>query len=118
MTDRIEVRGLRVLGTHGVLPEERERSQPFEVDVDVEADLAPAGRSDRLADTLDYGAIAASVVGVVGGERHDLLERVAERIAEVVLTDPRAASVTVAVRKVRPPLPVDVGSVAVRITRP
>ena len=48
MTDRIELRGLRVLGTHGVLPEERERAQPFEVDLDIDADLRPAGVSDAL----------------------------------------------------------------------
>ena len=42
MGDRIELRGLRVLGVHGALPEEQERAQPFEVDLDVEADLRPA----------------------------------------------------------------------------
>ena len=53
--DRIELRGLRVLGAHGVLPEEQQRAQPFEVDLDLELDLRPAGRSDALADTVDYG---------------------------------------------------------------
>jgi dihydroneopterin aldolase len=51
--DRIELRGLRALGTHGVLPEEKERAQPFEVDLALEVDLRPAGRSDALADTVD-----------------------------------------------------------------
>ncbi len=55
--DRIELRGLRALGTHGVLPEEQERPQPFEVDLDLEVDLRRAGRSDDLADTVDYGAV-------------------------------------------------------------
>src|SRR5437899_1437581 len=49
MSDVVEIRGLRVMGTHGVLDEERQRAQPFEVDIDVETDLAPAGRSDELA---------------------------------------------------------------------
>jgi dihydroneopterin aldolase len=118
MTDRLEVRGLRVVGVHGVLPEERVRAQPFEVDHDVVADLRAAGRSDDLADTLDYGALAEMAAKVVGGERFQLLERLAERIAEVVLEDPRATSVTVAVRKLRPPVPVDVATAGVRITRP
>ena len=91
--DRIELRGLRATGTHGVLPEEQSRPQPFEVDVDVEADLARAGRSDALADTLDYGALAEAVVRIVEQERFALLERLAERIAEAVLTDDRARSV-------------------------
>jgi dihydroneopterin aldolase/2-amino-4-hydroxy-6-hydroxymethyldihydropteridine diphosphokinase len=108
---------LRVLGTHGVLAEERDRPQPFEVDLDVVADLGRAGASDDLSHTIDYGALAAHVVGVVGGERCDLLERLAARIAEVVLTEPRVSSVTVAVRKLRPPVPVDLASAGVRVTR-
>jgi dihydroneopterin aldolase len=115
--DRIELRGLRVLGTHGVLAEERDRPQPFEVDLDVVADLGPAGASDDLSQTIDYGVLAAQVVKVVGGERCDLLERLAARIAEVVLSDRRVSSVTVAVRKLRPPVPVDLASAGVRVIR-
>jgi dihydroneopterin aldolase len=117
VTDQIELRGLRVAGVHGALPEERTRAQPFEVDLDIVADLAGAGQSDTLADTVDYGAVTAAVAKVVSGERFQLLERLAERIAEVVLEDPRAVSVTVAVRKLRPPVPVDLATAGVRITR-
>ena len=115
--DRIELRGLRVLGTHGLLDEERQRPQPFEVDLDVVADLSAAGDTDELAQTVDYGRLAEQVARVVGEERCDLLERLATRIAEVVLTDARVTSVTVAVRKLRPPVPVDLASAGVRITR-
>jgi dihydroneopterin aldolase len=118
MGDRIELRGLRVQGVHGVLPEEQVRAQPFEVDLSVEADLRPAGRSDDLADTLDYGAMAESVAKVVAGEHFALLERLAERITEVVLTDERVTTVTVSVRKLRPPVPVDLSTAGVTITRP
>jgi len=117
VTDTVELRGLWVMGVHGVLPEEQTRAQPFEVDLDVEADLSVAGRSDDVADTVDYGVLAEAVARVVGGERFQLLERLAERIAEVVLDDPRAVSVTVAVRKLRPPVPVDLSTAGVRITR-
>jgi dihydroneopterin aldolase len=116
--DRIELRGLRVMGTHGVLPEEQSRPQPFELDLDVEADLGAAGRSDDLGETVDYGALAEAAARVVGSERHALLERVAERVAEEVLSDPRAVSVTVTVRKLRPPVAVHLDHAAVRITRP
>lgn len=115
--DAIQLRGLRVLGRHGVLAEEQQREQPFEVDLDVELDLAPAGRSDDLADTLDYGALAGAVARVVGGEPAALLERVAERIAAEVLADGRVRSVTVTLRKLRPPVPVDLGTAGVRIGR-
>ena len=122
MTDRIELRGLRALGTHGALPEERVRAQPFEVDLDVDADLRAAGRSDDLSDTIDYGALTETVVAVVAGPHAELLEHLAERIAAAVLevvgsTGPRV-TVTVTVRKLRPPVPADLASAAVRITRP
>jgi dihydroneopterin aldolase len=117
VADRIELRGLRVVAVIGVLPEERERAQPFEVDLDVEADLSAAGTSDDLADTIDYGPLAEAAARVVATESHTLLERVAERVAEVALADPRVVSVTVSVRKLRPPVPVDLATAGVRITR-
>jgi dihydroneopterin aldolase len=115
--DRIELRGLRVLGTHGVLADEQQRAQPFEIDLDLEADLRKAGRSDALADTIDYGELATSVAGVVSGERYALLERLAERIAETALVDERVTSVTVTLRKLRPPVPVDMSSAGVTVVR-
>jgi dihydroneopterin aldolase len=158
--DRIELRGLRVLGIHGVLPEERERPQPFEVDLDLEVDLRRAGRSDDLVDTIDYGAVAGAVAAAVRGPHLDLLESLAERIAGAVVTaagsategpggagpepasgpgdrsatadpvgpgpaglrvvsppPPRVTRVTVAVRKLRPPVAADLGTAGVRIHR-
>ena len=117
MNDRIELRGLRVLGVHGVLPEERERAQPFEVDLDVEADLRDAGATDELADTVDYGALAERVTAIVAHERYALIERLAERIAATVLADPKAIAVTVTVRKLRPPVPVTLETAGVTIRR-
>ena len=116
--DRIELRGLRVVGTHGLLAEEQLRAQPFEIDLDVDVDLRAAGASDRLEDTLDYGALATTAAAIVAGERYALLERVAQRIAEAVLEDARVRSVAVTVRKLRPPVPVDLLTSAVRVVRP
>ena len=118
MSDRIVLRGMKFSGRHGLTDEERATAQPFEVDVELEVDLRAAARSDDLSHTVDYGAVAAVVAQVVTGERHRLLERLAERIAEEVRADERVTAVTVTVRKLRPPVPVDVGSVAARITRP
>ncbi len=84
--DRIELRGLRVVGTHGLLPEERTRAQPFEVDLDLDVDLRPAGDSDRLADTVDYGAVAAAVERTLAGPRSfGLLEGLVAHVAAAVL---------------------------------
>lgn len=117
MADRIELRGLRAMGRCGVLPEEQLRSQPIEVDLDAELDLGPAGRSDALSDTVDYGALCALVEGVIGARHVALLEHLAETIADRVLADDRVDSVTVAVRKLRPPVPHQLATSGVRITR-
>ena len=107
------------MGTHGALPEEQGRAQPFEVDVDLAVDVAAAGRTDILADTVHYGEVSAAIAKVVTGEQHRLLERLATRVADDVLkVDERITSVTVTVRKLRPPLPVDLAWAAVSITRP
>jgi dihydroneopterin aldolase len=113
----IQLRGLRVVGICGALPEERERTQPLEVDLDVEADLEPAGRSDALDDTLDYGAMAATVEQIITTGRFVLLEALATEIADAVLADPRALSVRVTVRKLRPPVPQDLATSGVSIHR-
>lgn len=112
----IHVRGLEVLGVHGVLPEEQTRAQPFGIDIDLTVDLGPAGRSDDLADTIDYSAVIDAVVRVVETERHQLLERLAARIGEVCRLDARVTEARVTVRKLRPPVPVVIEHVGVSIT--
>jgi len=117
--DRIQLRSIRVVGTHGVLPEERERAQPFEVDLDLWVDLAAAGASDRLADTVDYAQVAEAAVATVSGPpSYELLEALADAVARVALAaDHRVTAVTVGLRKLQPPLAMDIATVGVRITR-
>jgi dihydroneopterin aldolase len=115
--DRILVPGLRALGVHGVLPEERERPQPFEVNIELDVDLTKPGTTDDLADTVDYGAVCDAVVGVIANESYRLLERLATRIAEVCTSDERVTGVVVEVRKLRPPVKAELDHVAVRIER-
>jgi dihydroneopterin aldolase len=115
--DRIELRGLHALGICGALDEEQVRPQPLEVDLDVFADLHTPGASDSLDDTVDYGALCDTVERVITEERFVLLERLAERLVQVVLLDERVTKVTVAVRKLRPPVPQHLGTSGVRITR-
>jgi dihydroneopterin aldolase len=118
VNDRIEILDLRVVGVHGVLDEERERAQPFSVDIVAWVDMAAAQRSDDLADTVDYGALAQAAADVVGGRSYRLLEALAGRLASALLiVDPRLEAVEVTVRKLRPPLPLDVGSTGVRVRR-
>jgi dihydroneopterin aldolase len=116
--DRIELRGLRLTAVVGVLPEERDRAQPLEVDLDLVADLSAAGASDDLADTVDYGAVCDEVAQVCASARPLLLERLAEEVAAAVLArDGRICSVEVAIRKLRPPVPHALASSGVRVVR-
>jgi dihydroneopterin aldolase len=116
--DRIEIRDLRVLGTHGVLEEEKGRAQPFSLDIVAWVDMVAAQQSDELGDTVDYGALADIAADVVSGRSFRLLEALAGRLAEVLLiTDSRLEAVEVTVRKLRPPLALDVASTGVRIFR-
>ena len=116
--DRIEIHDLRVLGVHGVLPEERERAQPFSVDLVAWVDMGAAARSDSLADTIDYGVLAQVAAEVVQQRSFQLLEALANRVAEALLAaDPRLTAVEVAVRKLHPPLALHVASTGVRVRR-
>ncbi len=118
VSDRIEIRDLRVTGIHGVLPEERERAQPFSVDIVAWVDMEAAQQSDELADTVDYGALAEAAAEIVAGRSYRLLEALAGRLAGALLIlDPRLEAIEVTVRKLRPPLALDVGSTGVRVRR-
>ncbi|WP_420618598.1 dihydroneopterin aldolase [Candidatus Poriferisocius sp.] len=116
--DRILLQGLRVMALCGALPEERDRVQPFELDIEIGADLAPSGSSDDLGDTVDYGAVCAAVAAASEGEQFTLMEAMAQRVASVCLgADRRVVWVTVEVRKLRPPVPQHLSTSGVRITR-
>ncbi|HUY65535.1 MAG TPA: dihydroneopterin aldolase [Acidimicrobiales bacterium] len=116
--DRIELRGLRVLGVHGVLPEERVTAQPFELDLDLEVELAVPGSSDDLADTVDYARVVDRASAVIAGDgKYHLLEALAEAVAVTGLDDHRVVSVTVGLRKLEPPMAAAIATVGVRITR-
>ena len=105
MTDRIELRAMRFDGCHGVSEEERAAPQPFEVDVELELDLGPAGRADELERTVDYGAAFEMVRGIVEERSFRLLEALADAIAAGVLAGfPATRAVVVRVRKMRPPI--------------
>jgi dihydroneopterin aldolase len=116
--DRIEIRDLRVVGVHGVLPEERERAQPFSLDIVAWVDMAAAQHSDALGDTVDYGVLAQTAADMVALQSFALLEALAGRLADALLhTDARLDAVEVTVRKLRPPLALHLASTGVRVLR-
>jgi len=105
------------MGIHGALAAEQDRAQPFGVELELLVDLVAAGASDALADTVDYAAVCDAVTAVIATEHYQLLERLATRIAEICRSDPRVHGVVVEVRKLAPPVDVDVDHVGVRIER-
>ena len=115
--DSIVVSGLR-LDTHiGVTEEERASPQPVLIDLEVGLDLQPAGKSDRLSDTLDYGAVTEEVSELVSTGSRQLLEHLAEGIAGILLAHKGVLTVSVDIAKESPPIKENVGRIAVRIER-
>jgi len=117
MTDQIEISAIRTVAIVGALPHEREIPQPLQIDLTLDVDLGDAGQSDDLDDTVHYGGVADQVVAVVSESKDVLLERLAARVADEVLTFDRVEAVTVTLTKLRPPIAVDAASTAVRISR-
>lgn len=113
MGDRIELRGLKVRGHHGVFDHEKRDGQDFFIDITVWMDLAPAAASDNLEHTLHYGELAEAAAAIVGGPSRDLIETVAAEIADNVMTDTRVQSVEVVVHKPSAPIPLVFADVAV-----
>jgi dihydroneopterin aldolase len=96
--DRIRISGIRAYGRHGVETHERAAPQPFDIDVVVDIDLGAAGRSDDLADTVDYARVHERLVAVVADTSFALVERLASELLDLVFDDRRVrhAEVTVA----------------------
>jgi dihydroneopterin aldolase len=116
--DQICLHGLRVVGIVGVLPEERVRAQPLQIDVDLFVDLTAAGNTDALTDTVDYGAVCDALDETVRTAQPELLENLAAQLAAAVFgVDPRIAGLQLSVAKLRPPVPHDLASSGVTITR-
>ncbi len=116
--DRIALTGIRAHAFHGVLEHERRLGQPFVADVVLEVDLASAGLSDELADTVDYGAVAVTVRDRLTGPTHHLVEAVAADVAAAVLAhDARIEAVEVTVHKPHAPTGVDLDDVAITVRR-
>ena len=120
MTDRIVLSNMRFEGTHGVLPEEHLAPQPFEVDIELHLDLAPAGQTDDLAKTADYRQAFEIARDVIEGPSCQLIETLAERIAARLLAEFKPVGVTevnVRIRKPAVMLPGELDHASVEIRR-
>jgi dihydroneopterin aldolase len=115
--DEVAVRGIRSRGHHGVLAEEKRDGQEFVVDVVLGMDTRAAAASDDLEATVDYSAVAKDVVAVVSTGALDLIETLAQRIADVCLARDLVQVVRVVVHKPEAPVGVPFDDVTVTIVR-
>jgi dihydroneopterin aldolase len=117
MTDTMALHGLRARGHHGVLPEERRDGQVFVVDAVLHFDMSDAIASDDLHKTVDYADLAHRLAAIITGEPVDLIETLAERLAQACLDDQHVQRVEISVHKPDAPIGVDFDDVTVTLTR-
>ena len=116
--DKVFIEGLAVFARHGVHPEEAVLGQRFLFDLELETDLAPAGKSDQLGETVDYGAVMARVTEVAQSRRCRLLEALAEAIVQDLLgAYPRVRQVRLRIHKPAAPVPGTFSSVGIEVVR-
>jgi dihydroneopterin aldolase len=116
--DRIELRGLRVFGYHGVLDSERQAGQEFVIDAVLWLDTAPAAATDDLSLTVNYAALADRLVAIAAGPPVRLIETLAQRLAEAAVSEPLAREVEITVHKPQAPVGHPFQDVSVTIRRP
>ncbi|POH70513.1 dihydroneopterin aldolase [Cryobacterium zongtaii] len=116
-TDSITLTGLRITAHHGVFDFERENGQEFVIDVTVWLDFRAAAAGDDLSRTIHYGELAEEVADAVRRDPVDLIETLAERIADVVLAHDAAERVRVTVHKPQAPIEIPFADVSVQIER-
>ncbi|MEO8094302.1 MAG: dihydroneopterin aldolase [Pseudolysinimonas sp.] len=117
MSDELRLTGLRAFGHHGVFEHERENGQPFVIDVVVHVEARDAAASDDIDDTVHYGVLAERIVAAVESDPVDLIETVAERVADIVLEHERVTLAEVTVHKPEAPITVPFADVSITIRR-
>ncbi|MCP3029672.1 dihydroneopterin aldolase [Halobacillus sp. A5] len=116
--DQIQLNGMEFWGYHGLFPEENKLGQRFYVDLELEMDLKPAGRSDDMDLSIDYGEVYEVTKKVVEGKTRKLVETVADHLADELLQQfTQLAACRVKVTKPDPPIPGHYKSVAIDIYR-
>jgi dihydroneopterin aldolase len=115
--DCIQLTGIRCYGYTGYLPEEQVLGQWFEVDLSLWLDLAKAGHSDEITDTLDYRSAIATVKQIVKTAKFALVEKLANAIADAILEIDQVQQVQVRLSKLAAPIPDFGGKITIEITR-
>jgi dihydroneopterin aldolase len=118
MADRIDIKGIKSFGYHGVFESENIAGQDFFVDIALELDLSRASVTDDVFDTVNYSEITDLVVAEVTGDRVALIEKLASRIADRIKNAyPQITTVSVTVHKPQAPVNAQVSDISVTINR-
>jgi FolB domain-containing protein len=97
--DRIHIRELRLRCILGLRDWERRKKQEIAIDLTLHADLRAACRSDAIDDTVDYSTLKQRVIELVEASAFQLVERLAEAVADLCLEDGRVRRVEVTIDK-------------------
>ena len=97
--DRIEIKDLLVRGIVGINENERRKRQDILINLVLTADVRPAGRSDDIAETVNYRTVTKSIIRLVEDSAYFTVEKLATEVARLVLEDPRVCEVTLSVEK-------------------
>lgn len=117
MRDKIALYGMEFYGKHGVLPEEKALGQKFIVDVELYLSLQQAGETDYLDKTINYADVFEMVRNIVQGKTYNLIEALAENIAQEILKLYSTERVMVRVKKPQAPIAGSFDYVGVEIVR-
>lgn len=118
MSDLICLKGIKGFGYHGVFEDEAKNGQDFFIDLEISVDLSRASSTDDLKDTIDYGSLASLVVDEIAGDRVQLIERLAGRIADRIKAgNLQITKISVTVHKPMAPVSAQVSDISVTITR-
>lgn len=115
--DKIIMKGMQFYGYHGVLPEEEKLGQQFVIDLELQLNLQPAGQSDDINKSISYAEVYEQVKQITTRQRFQLIEALAEQIAEEVLYQYTLQQVKVTVKKPAAPVPGNFDYMAVEIVR-
>ncbi len=117
MKDLIRIKDMSFYGYHGVTAAEKETGRKYEVDCELEVDLAEPGQTDQLSDTIDYAEVYKLIKKEVENTAYSLLERLTSSLTGKILDSFPVYRVTLKVRKMTPPIAGDIKYIEVEITR-
>lgn len=116
-SDRLAVRGIQIHAHHGVFDFERRDGQTFVIDLEIGLETVSAAATDDLSRTVDYGSLVAEVKKAAEQDPVDLIETLAQRIADVCLTRGQVERVQVTVHKPHAPIEATFDDVTLTIYR-